>query len=89
MALERVQRIEIARREIDAGRFQRVQKIRPNASRPEAANDIALIVNCLPHKLVDLLHLDDIGFHPGHFADADQTPASVGQPLQLDDQLDS
>src|SRR5919198_3047674 len=83
--LERLRRIEIGARDLDALRGQFGEKSRPHAGRLEMADYSAVGRRRGAYELEDLLHLNDVAFHAGEFRDAGHFALAVGEALQLDD----
>src|SRR6266403_6132983 len=88
MPSQRPHRVEIARRQINARVFQVGEKLRSYSRGAEASADHAALVGGFLDEFVELLHLQDLAFHPGDFTYAGDAPAAVRQTLQLDDHAD-
>ena len=55
-----------------------------NTSCSEATMN-ALLIGMLFNEPVDFLHLNNLSFHTGNFADARYPPFPIGKSLELDD----
>ena len=73
----------MAARDFNPIRFQLLEEGGANASCSEATMD-AVFVGMLFNKPIDFLHLDNLSFHSGNFADARCPSLSIGKSLELD-----
>src|SRR5260221_10703225 len=87
--LKRPRWVEIIGWQIYAGVFQVGEEQRPHTRGAEATLDLTPLVGRFLDELVHLLHLQDFAFHAGNFANAGYAPATIRQPLQLNNNLHS
>src|SRR6516165_11699062 len=78
----------MARRQLDSEMLQFGQEARAHAGGSEAALHLAFLIRRFFDEPIEFLHLDDVAFHPGNLADADNAPAAVGKSLKLHDEMD-
>src|SRR6478752_7196454 len=78
---------EEARRQMDAHHLELLDELRSDAGRLEAALDLAFDDTGLLED-EDVLHDDDVAFHPLDLGDVDDLPGPVLQTALLDDQVD-
>src|SRR6478752_339913 len=78
---------EEARRQMDAHHLELLDELRSDAGRLEAALDLAFDDTGLLED-EDVLHDDDVAFHPLDLGDVDDLPGAVLQAGLLDDQVD-
>src|SRR5712691_3686903 len=78
---------EEARRQMDAHHLELLDELGANAGRLEPALDLALDdTRLLEHE--DVLHDDDVAFHPLDLGDVDDLPGAVLETALLDDEVD-
>src|SRR4051794_2413352 len=78
---------EEARRKMDPHHLELLDELRSNAGRLEAALDLAFDDAGLLED-EDILHHDDVAFHPLDLGDVDDLPGPVLEAALLDDEID-
>ena len=71
--------------DLNSIRLQFLEEGGANASCSEGTMN-ALLIGMLFHEPVDFLHLDNLSFHTGNFADAHYPPLPIGKSRELDDE---
>ena len=64
--------------------LQFLEETGANASCSEGSMS-AVFIGMLFDEPIDILHLDNVTFHPGNFADAHYASLAIGKSLQLHD----
>src|ERR1700738_3923918 len=85
---QRLRRIEIGARNIDAARDEFGQEARAHAGRREMTLHRAVWRRPGTGIFEDLLHLQDVAFKAGDLGDRGDTALAIGQTLKLHDHLD-
>src|SRR3990170_5385001 len=78
---------EHIRGEVDSGRGHHVGELRPDSRCAEHPQDFPFLVDPLPLEQEDVLHRDDVPFHPRNFGHLDNPAGPVAQTRHLDDDV--
>src|SRR5512139_2054198 len=86
--LEHLSLAEHRRRHVDAGEFQLVGELGPDARRLEMSEHLALVGEARLAEHEDVLHGDDVLLHADDLAHRDHAARAVGETRDLDDHVE-